>query len=118
MARPYNPTSKFEKKDLIATIVKRYGDTIVSRKDLVALVDKEAGLPWALFRFIANDKTVKSVGKRGFYDLDLIKGFEGFASEVLSKTGGQKVENVVVPDDDVAIPYVILSNHQHTIKLN
>lgn len=71
--KQYNALSKSEKTALLRLIVSQFG-TSVTRKQLQSLVDEDAGRPWAVFRFIANDKAVKTA--RGVYVLSELKGFD------------------------------------------
>lgn len=71
--KQYNALSKSEKADLLRLIVGKFGIS-VTRKQLQSLVDEDDGRPWAVFRFIANDKAVKDA--RGVYFLDRLKGFD------------------------------------------
>ena len=71
--KQYNALSKSEKADLLRLIITKFG-TSVTRKQLNSLVDEDDGRPWAVFRFIANDKAVKDA--RGVYFLDRLKGFD------------------------------------------
>lgn len=69
--KQYHALSNGEKIDLLKLIVSKFG-TSVTRKQLQSLVDEDDGRPWAVFRFIANDKKVKT--GRGIYVLQNLKG--------------------------------------------